>query len=399
MLQQLYPGKLTYPLVLSFAFILASLQVYGQGITSNTFGKGIGIYAKDSSFSMKFSTRIQTLFDGVLIKETNDWNSKMLIRRARLKFEGHAYSPKLTYKIELGLTNRDIGNVIPETNNTANVILDAVLKYEFSPGWEVWFGQTKLPGNRERVISSQKLQFVDRSLVNSAFNIDRDIGVQLHHEGKLGGGVFKQALALSNGEGRNIIVNNVGGYDVTFRLEYLPFGEFASKGDYFGADLKREKTPKLSIGATYDHNANAAKQRGQLGRFVVDEFGNPITTDLSTIFVDAMFKYQGFSIMSEYANKVAAEDIEADRLFGTGTGFVFQSGYLFDNNLELAGRFTTIAPDKEEFSSTPDQTEYTLGLSKYFVEHSLKIQSDISYNQLEGASDFYRFRFQVELSF
>ena len=30
-------------------------------------------------------------------------------RRARLKFSGFAYSPKLKYKLELGLSNRDIG--------------------------------------------------------------------------------------------------------------------------------------------------------------------------------------------------------------------------------------------------------------------------------------------------
>jgi hypothetical protein len=401
MSQKLYKNKILISIGLG---LMLSLSSVAQDITYNEFGKGIKIHAKDSSFSMKFSTRFQTLYTGVLNTETDEWTDALLIRRARLKFEGHAYSPKLTYKIELGLTNRDIGGIVPQTNNAPNIILDAVLKYQFSPGWSVWFGQTKLPGNRERVISSQKLQFVDRSLVNSLFNIDRDIGVQLHHKGKLGTGVFKQAFSISKGEGRNVIINNSGGYDYTVRVEYLPFGEFASKGDYFGADLKREETPKLSIGATYDYNQGASRQRGQLGLFVIDEFGDQVTNDLSTVFIDAMFKYKGWSIASEFATKASKENKDAQFNYTTGDGFVIQSGYLFKNNFELAGRFTTVKPDDLNYSSIVEQNEFTLGVSKYFVEHSLKIQSDISYRQLDDINgeiipDLIRFRFQMELSF
>lgn len=379
--------------------LLFTFKSFSQDLTTNKFGKGLKVIAKDSSFSLKFGTRFQTLYEGKLNTETNDWSDKFLIRRARLKFEGFAYDPRLTYKVELGLSNRDIGGVTPQTNNTANVILDAVLKFEFANNWQLWFGQTKLPGNRERVISSQKLQFVDRSLVNSRFNLDRDITIQLHHKGKLGHGVVKQAIAISKGEGRNVTVDNIGGYDYTARLEYLPFGSFTSKGDYFGSDLKREEKPKLSIGATYDFNDGAGRQRGQLGSFVVDTLDNQIANNLSTVFIDVMFKYKGWSIMSEYANKKANKDLNFDKKYGTGNGFVFQTGYLFDNNFEVATRYTTINPDDVNFSGLAQEAEYTLGLSKYFVEHSLKIQSDLGYTDIANSDDQFRFRFQVELSF
>ena len=54
------------------------------------------------------------------------------------------------------------------------------IKY-YPKNFEIWFGQGKLPGNRERVISSGNLQQVDRSLLNSLFTIDRDFGFQLRH--------------------------------------------------------------------------------------------------------------------------------------------------------------------------------------------------------------------------
>ncbi|GIV41956.1 MAG: hypothetical protein KatS3mg034_1266 [Vicingaceae bacterium] len=51
-------------------------------------------------------------------------NSQFLVRRARIKIDGFAYSPKLTYKIELGLTSRDLAIVSPETRNTPGIVYD-----------------------------------------------------------------------------------------------------------------------------------------------------------------------------------------------------------------------------------------------------------------------------------
>jgi len=389
-------------MIMKLYLFIVSILICGlataQDTSNNKFGKGITIQAKDQSFKMKFSTRFQTLYEGKLNLDSDDWSDKLLIRRARLKFEGFVYDPKFEYKIELGLSNRDIGGTGPDFNNGSNIILDAVAKWKFHKNWALWFGQTKLPGNRERVISSQKLQFVDRSLVNSRFNIDRDLGVQLHHKGKIGDGILKQAIAISMGEGRNITSSNPVGYDYTGRLEYLPFGDFTNKGDYFGSDLEREEKPKLSVGITYSFNDNAVRQRGQLGSFVTDSLGNKVTSDLKTFFVDAVLKYRGWSLTSEYGMKTG-DDIAEESKFALGKGLVVQTGYLFDNDLEVAFRFTSIEPDNTDFSSLKEETEYTLGFSKYIVGHSLKVQSDFSYTEIPAGSDEFRYRFQVEVSF
>jgi hypothetical protein len=44
-----------------------------------------------------------------------------------------------------------------------------------------YFGQTKLPGNNQRVVSSGSLEFTDRTINNSRFNIDRDFGLFLDY--------------------------------------------------------------------------------------------------------------------------------------------------------------------------------------------------------------------------
>lgn len=385
--------------VLSLFALLVLETSQAQDITSNTFGKGIKIMAKDSSMALKFGLRFSTLYEGFYVPETNAYTDNLLTRRFRLKFDGFAYSPKLVYKLELGISNRDIGGLDETTNTTARVILDAVLKYNFAGNFVLWFGQTKLPGNRERVVSSQKLQFVDRSLLNSRFNLDRDIGVQLHHYHELGNVIIREQFSISKGEGRNLTIKNKNGYDFTGRLELLPFGEFAKKGDYFESDLLREPTPKLALGLTYDYNFGAEKSRGQLGSWL-DE-----SRDLYTWFADAMYKHNGFSAMVEYANRqtdgsaVVARDTDGEvtQAFYTGKAYNGQMGYLFKNNYEIAGRYTTVIQDPE--TERNDITQYTLGFSKYIVGHNLKAQSDITYIQTETLPDLWMFRFQIEVAF
>ncbi len=372
---------------------------FAQDISNNTFGKGIRLAAKDSSMSMKFGLRFSTLYEGFYEPETKNYVDNLLIRRFRLKFDGFVVSPKLVYKVEIGVSNRDIGGVDANTSGAARLILDAVLKWNFADNFVLWFGQTKLPSNRERVVSSQKLQFVDRSLLNSRFNLDRDKGLQLHYHHSFGKVIFREVLAVSKGEGRNITSKNKDGHNYSGRIEMLPFGLFSKKGDYFEADLAREPKPKLSIGATYDFNASAKRSRGQLGEWLNEG------RDLKTVFFDAIYKHNGFSAMAEYANRQtngnAAVEYDSTgtvtQAFYTGTAFVGQMGYLFKNNYEIAGRYSVIYQDPD--TQRKDIRHYTLGLSKYIVGHSLKAQTDITLINTVDTPDMWMFRFQIEMAF
>ena len=364
-------------------------------LCSLVFTDNVSAQIVQNSSTMKFTGRIQNL--GLVEMQGDEVETNLLVRRARLKFEGVAINPKFQYKVELGLTNRDHGSPIPQTQNSARMILDAVVQYEIGANTHLWFGQTKLPGNRERVISSAKLQFVDRSLLNSNYNIDRDMGLQLHQKFDLGTMRAKAIVSVSQGEGRNITTGNVGGFDYTGRLELLPLGAFTSKGDYFGSDLKREETPKLALGLSYDYHDNASRARGNTGSFLSQ------TRTLSTIFADMMFKYNGFSVMAEYAIKSSDESpvfVDASDLehhFVTGSALNIQAGYLLQSDWELAARFTSVTP--EAVLAQEDVSMYTLGISKYIDGHNLKVQSDFSMILEGDMEQSYLARLQFELSF
>lgn len=364
------------------------------------FGKGVNIIARDSSMSMKLGARFQTLFVAEKsLAENSDIEKEMMIRRFRIKLDGFAFTPRLEYKIELALSNKDNGPIIKQAADASNIVLDAVLKYQLNTSTEIWFGQTKLPGNRERVISSQNLQFVDRSLVNSFYTLDRDIGLQLHHKFSIGGVVLKDRYAVSLGQGRNITMVDTTGFSYTGRLEVLPFGEFTNKGDYFDSDLEREKTPKLSLAAGYSYNDNAIRKNGELGSFL------KTSRDLKTFFADAMFKFRGWSLSSEYMDKHADHNPvleDSTNYFQTGRGWNLQSGYLFKNNIEVSGRYSIVNPSTEIKGANKAERirEYTLAVSKYFVGHNLKIQCDISHTRdYLNPDPALRYRFQVEFAF
>ena len=388
---------------------LTTYSLYGQEVTASKFGKGLlNINAKDSTFSMNISARMQFLTSSTWSQSDDSFGSpesNFLVRRARLKFKGFAYSPKLTYKLELGLSNRDISGANQFTSNAPRYILDAYVRWNFYKNFTLQAGQGKLPGNIERVISSGDLAMVDRSILNSKFNIDRDLGIQLRHHFKLSENfIVKEIFAISQGEGRNITAGNLGGHQYTGRIEVLPFGNFKSKGDYRGADLEREQTPKLLIGVVYDLNNDAVKSRSNQGSYLETTDGF-YKTDVNTLFFDTHFKYRGFSIMAEYADRDADDPVAKnsdDSLTGDvvniGNATNFQMGYVMPSNLSVTGRYTNINFDSI-VTSNNKITQYTLGLSKYVAKHKLKVQTDITYEDSVSSNDKIVYRLQFDIHF
>ena len=212
---------------------------------------------------------------------------------------------------------------------------------------------------------------------------------------------------MSQGEGRNLVQDNLGGYQWTARVEVLPFGKFKGKGAYTGGALKRESSPKLAVGATYDFNDNSVKDRSNMGSYMlIDDGDGYYETNINTVFLDAMFKYKGFSLMAEYASRDADNPIalnsdgsETGDVVNVGNGFNLMSGYLLDNDVEFTGRFTTVKLDKN-ITGEDIENQYTLGVSKYFKGHKLKVQSDISYLTVENNdTSGLMYRMQIDLHF
>lgn len=392
--------------VLFGMMLLVITSLNAQEIKSGKFGKGLfNLVGQDSSWTMKIGFRFQLLGTATW-NQNAPTNTNFLVRRSRLKFDGFAFSPKLKYKFELGLSNLDMSGTSVFTANSPRYIMDAQVEWNFYKNFSLWVGQGKLPGNRERVVSSGDLQLVNRSRLNSRFNIDRDMGAMLKHHFKLSDKfIVREIVSFSQGEGRNVTSGNQGGFQYVGRVELLPFGNFISKGDYKGSDLSREQTPKLSVAASYEFNNDAVRTRSNRGAYMfIDDGAGLYKTNVNTLFIDGMFKYKGYSFMFEYADRTADNPIvvnsdgtETGLAVQVGNGLNLQSGYLFPSNWEVTGRFTDINMDAISGSNSDDM--YTLGVSKFLAGHKLKVQSDISYTDIHGRDNPIMFRLQMDIHF
>lgn len=370
-------------------------------------GKGFGLVTQDSIFSLNFQFRMQNRATFVS-KSESDFEPEQFefrVRRLRFKFEGFVYNPKLTYYIQLSMSRGDMDWRGPDNgviNNSPNVVRDAVIYYSPTKRVRFGFGQTKLPGNRQRVISSGDQQFVDRSIVNATFNIDRDFGFFAQYTGKY----INLKSAVTSGEGRNALPERQSpsnnGLAFTGRVEFLPFGKFTGNNDYIEGDLEREKMPKLSIGTTYSFNDHAVRVAGQLGNDLY------AARSIRNIEADMLFKYDGWAWYAEYMRREAANPVTANpennsqqRYIFIGEGYLTQLSYLFHNNVELAARVSRISPFDKIAVRENEVQQAEFGITKYLVGHRLKIQGNILHqtrHRLEAYSGgLWSALFQVEL--
>ena len=388
--------KLSSITFLFWAFLsLFSINCFAQNeklSISTSSGNGILITSADSSYVMAINGRIQSVFETISDANANTATTDFLLRRCRLNIEGKAFSPHFSYRIQLGFAHGDIFSSNSSAQN--NLILrDAMLFYEPVKWLRFGFGQTKLPGNRQRLISSASLQLVERSISNNNFTLDRDKGLWIYNQFKMNKSILKSTIAISSGEGR-IVSDKNGKLCYSARIEFLPFGDFSGKGDYTEADTEKELKPKLAIAGVYSFNEAATRTMGQLGDYLY----NSESANIQYYGADLLFKFKGFSIEAEYYNRKSNKGVIANlndnaqlNYVISGNTLMLQSGYFITKKNEIACRYAQITPNNSVASIMKSQKEYVVGFSHYFRKHSLKLQNDLTFLE-NGSSQILIYR-------
>lgn len=389
-------NRLNTHLITAFFSLLmiTSFDCYGQTKSIiNVFAKkqkGIGFVTTDSTFSLNFQFRIQNraLYTSKSDTDMAPESFELRVRRMRMKFTGFVLNPKFTYYFQLGFARGDMDWRGPDNNrvnNSPNIIRDAVIYYNPTSKLKLGFGQTKIPGNRQRVVSSGDQQFYDRSIVNARFTLDRDFGIFGHYTTPY---IILRG-SITSGEGRNADISN-NGLAYTGRMELLPFGKFKGENDYQEGDLDREEKIKVSLAATLSVNDQALRTHGQLG--------NDLYTarTMKAFEFDLLVKYNGWAWYSEFMNRTSNNPITANPAntsqiiaLYAGEGKMSQLSYLFKNNFEIAGRYATAKPSSKLYNN-PDapllnekQVEnYEIGVSRYYYGHRVKVQGGVVYSKL-----------------
>lgn len=366
---------------------------FGEGVTLTTPGDTLSLTIR-GRMQVRASLVMPDDFEGATFEDAAV--SEIVIRRARVQLQGHAFTEELTYYFQLAFSNQD-------TESDLRLPLrDATINYAPSKSFEIRVGQGKVPYGRQRVTSSGSQQLVDRSIVTAELNLDRDVGVMLHSKdvGETGGHIG-YSVGVFGGDGRNRLGESFG-YLGAARVNIRPMGKF---DDNVEADVERTEDPKLSIAGSAAWNQNTDRPRStinepyELARFDYTHFG-----------ADLMFKWQGACIQGEWFLRQAGEDSQTNtgedglpitEYSRSASGWFVQAGQMIGPHFELAARYGDLTPMDGTDPELERQREIGGGPNWYFQEHDLKLQADYFYlptgDELAGGK--HQLRTQLQLWF
>ncbi len=374
----------------------------------------------------------------------DDAESSFELRRVRVKIGGHGYQPWIRYYFEVDLQpGRDFDD---DSASAQSRLIDWRITLAKYPWARLRVGQWKINYNRERVDSSGKQTFVERSIVNRVFTLDRQIGVMLY--GRLNPGTLADMnyyAGVWTGGGRGLEKNddahmmymgrlqwNVFGRELTWRQSDTSFHERPTASLSLAGYTTIGRCTRWSSGGCGDLSGMTKPSDAMDGQFRVEG-----------VQVGSAFKYRGFAwqhethwkrvkdaglpgrdattarmpvidaagdpVMDRYVDSVtdrgrAAVPAGTTNLFG---GY-FQAGYfphylmpVVPKPLEVAFRYAHVDPDTN--NGGDGRQEWTGAVNWFFAGHRNKLTLDTSYLTLEqpAASDFseQRVRLQWDVSF
>jgi len=325
---------------------------------------------------------------------TREGDGETYFRRARFKAQGHIYAPWITYKYEHDLVgNRDLDARI------------TIKKFEWL---QFRFGEWKVDYSRERMDSSGKQQFADRSIVNRAFTLDRQKGVTVL--GRLAKGTrfdsrYYVGAFTGNGRGwidRDGLDNKDGSPLVMARYQWNFLGRDVGHSQ---SDIGYSEKPVAAIAV------GTARNRSRFTRFSSSGGGNLDGFDLGEngqyslrqFMEETTVKYRGLSLQHELHWKRIKDNLNPGRMTYM-RGAYLQAGYFFHHmfpkiprQLELGGRYAFVDPDRVLDGDM--QKEFAVVVNWFFYGHGNKLTLDTSRFKLGRDLHDTQVRLQWDVSF
>jgi phosphate-selective porin OprO/OprP len=327
--------------------------------------------------------------------------SEFKLRRIKLYFNGYAYSPDLTYKVQVNFA--ELGN---NPSSPSKFMEETFVNYRLMDEVQFRFGQDKVPFARQELTSTTAQQFVDRSFVTDAFKPGYDTGLKIN--GKVAKGLLTYDMGVFGGAGQSVF-RTTNDNAFAARVVVNPFGEMKLSE----ADLDNTEKPLLSVGANYYRNTMNGDTTGITEKNNVNLAGGWVSNgikskgvvandkiDIDTVGVDAAFKWLGASFQGEYFTGFAkGQNGPAEKQL-RAHGFYAQAGYfVLPKHLELAMRYAWMDPDRDKANNL--KSEVQGAISYYFNKHNLKLQADVTdtHDQAKASSDDMTYRVQAQILF
>ena len=329
----------------------------------------------DDTFRIRFTGRLQGRYTYKAMDSRGSEGggrdlSTFELERARIGLRGHMLSPRLTFKIELeAATDASDRGSMTDGYLYIKEVLGEGNKY-----LNLGVGQWKPSFLRQEKTSSTRLQFVERSLTNEFFTIDRNIGLWV--DGSRG--PLEWMAAVTNGiDSVNVNPKNVDHSPALIaRLEYHILRDGDKNMKMAESDVKHTSSPAWVVGTAFVTDANNGTGAGApVPEFKVYQWE-----------IDTAFKYMGMSLQAEYVARwlkyeTAPSNGPAVPVGETifAHGFYAQAGYfLVPSTYEVAFRASAIWND----GGASNGAAVEIGPAfNWFIskDHRVKFQVDASY--------------------
>lgn len=415
------------------AGIAAAILALGMGsaLAEVEAGYDKGFFIKSEKFEAHFGARIQlqyasenrdtVMFDSLLGREieTKPLN-ELFVRRFKFNGAGHAFSPKVKWKFQL-----DVPVFQPGGSGTGNVRLEeAFFELTHRPWTQARIGQAKVPFGYEKMVSSGRLNLVDRSIVHAFFGIEQEPGLALFGESaeKKFRYVVSMTTGVSNNRGFDTLndVSADGGSDFRYmgRVQWEPLAPYVFEQGAVSHTDKNQLT--LQLGAMLNrHTVPLATDlflpSGAILPFGADVLGADSVTfppatetllaswsgvsssrkpyDRKEVELVAGWRYGRFALEGQAIAGIVdpdlrylqAQDPNLTDLDFDNTGMRVQGGvFIVPSKLEIAARWALVEREAEaSFLAGPpveeeiETTEWRAGVNWYFAKHDWKWQTDV----------------------
>ena len=345
---------------------------------------GFEFETDDGKFSLAIQNRLQSRYatpfdrDPRLLSDLDRNENSFMVRRARTKMRGHAYYPWLEYYFQY-----DWADPILRDFNVS------IAKYKWA---SVDIGRQKVVFNDERKTSSGRQQFVNRSIVNDIFTVDRQQGIQVY--GNLLPetcvdttyylGVFTGlGVGERSNDDDNLMYNarwqwNVLGGELPFSQSDIAFHEHPALNLAFAANTNRSRC------LAFETSDNSCRP---LPWAPYDTLGLPGQYRINQLMGEVRFKWQGFSLLSELHLKEIIDTLaEQDDPFKDTemVGGFIQAGYFphyllpfVPRKLEFSGRYAFVDP---KLAIGNIEQQEVSGVATYFINgHENKVNFQVSH--------------------
>lgn len=360
--------------------------------------KGTQFATEDGRFQTTLGWRMQLRYNfsfdedprtASQFRQGND--NAFRIRRARMKFEGHAYDKRVKHNFEYDFPS--------------STLLNARLTLVKDERLALHLGQWKIDYNRERVDSSGNQQFADRSIVNREFNLDRQDGAELH--GRLFAGTPADSrywVGVFTGAG----VNEPNDDAHPMYLARYQWNIFGRDLAFSQSDVEHHEKPAATLAAAGAIDQTNVTRFSGSGGGNLDGFaaGGPGRYTIRQWVGEAALKYRGFSLQHEYHWKQIRDN--STRAMRRMEGAYAQAGYFphyavsaVPKPLELAVRYAFVDPNLHAANDV--RREYSAAANWFFSGHKNKVTLDATHFRLARAGAPMmmeeRVRLQWDISF